>query len=173
MLRASHAFSGRLCILFTTGAVVSLFSGAVSGAVLTFEMTVAPDAESTPMTKVGDGFGDLAAGDFGAPLNAGLQGDGTARLVDSGNNGQDGYSVNNIGGGAGTFTIDMKVRANNTVQPGAGNDIRSMGVSDGTNQRGIRIEPAGMTLVNGTGPVAGGAASVDLSTFHMVRIVVK
>src|SRR5687767_12323038 len=144
----------------------------IQAAVYTFEMTLAPDAESVVMTKVGDGFGDTAAGDFGPPLSAGIQGDGSARFVDSGSNGLDGYEINNLGAGIATYTVDMSVRANNTTLPPSGNDIRSMGISDGTNQRGIRIQPTGMTLVNGSGPVAGGSATVSLVTLHKIRITV-
>src|SRR4051812_37248725 len=103
---------------------LTLPASSVKAAIYTFEMTVAPDSEPQPMTKIEDGFGDSGAGDFGPPLNAGLQGNGTARLVDSGGNGLDGYEINQLGGGISTFTVDMYVRANNTVLPSGGNDIR-------------------------------------------------
>ncbi len=155
------------------GALLAVNAPSARAAVQTYEMTVAPDAESPAMTKVEDGFGDSAAGDLGPPLNAGLQGDGAARFVDTGDNGFDGYYINGIGS---TYTIDMKVKANQTVLPSSGNDVRSMGFhdggTDGADQRGLRIEPGALTLVNGSGPVSGGTASVDLTTCHRIRIVI-
>ncbi|MBI4578918.1 MAG: hypothetical protein HY718_04395 [Planctomycetes bacterium] len=161
----------RASILFCAvySLLVSWTAGPVHADILYYELSVGPDAEAVPMVKLGDGYGDLASGDFGPPRNAGLQGDGTARLVDSGTHGKDGYYI--IGLGA-TFTVELRVKANGAVLPASGNDRRSMGIHDGGNGRGILIEPEGLTLVSGTGPVGGGFAAADLTSLHRIRLTV-
>jgi len=108
---------------------VGFFACAANAAVVKYQMDVALEAEAVPMTKIADGYGDVAAGDFGAPLWAGLQDGthgtaGTIRFVDSGSNGNDGLVLQGFAGG---WTADLSIMV--TTATGPGGDGRSIGVA--------------------------------------------
>ncbi len=174
------------CAVFPAILVAVVFAPAASAMPIPpeptywFEMTVAPDAEAAPMTKVGDGFGDLAAGDFGAPNFAGLQNGtngpaGTARFVDSGSNGNDGYYIQGFTGG---WSVDMRISveaAMSGIPPRHSLSVREASGSG----RGVGIEPNTggdsmiLNFVN-LGGVVGTAIVPDdplnASNFHMIRL---
>jgi len=128
----------------------AMFCGVASAAVVTWDMGVDLNgAQTWAMTKVGDGYGDVAAGDFNPPTNAGVnsiaQGPYNAfsRFVDSGSYGNDGFVMKNTAGTpiGQTFTIDMIVKGERQLN-GSG---RSMGLrvgnSGATISAGVGIEP--------------------------------
>lgn len=130
----------------------AMFCGWASAAVIVWNMgEQLNDAgkQTWAMTKVGDGYGDVGAGDFNPPTNAGInstvQGPYTAfsRFVDSGSYGNDGFVVQNgVQGTIGqTFTIDMIVRGERALNSNG----RSMGLRVGnagaTKSTGVGIEP--------------------------------
>ncbi len=134
-------------------------AGIAWGTILAYEMDVAPDDASlgtAAMTKVGGGFGDPAV-DFdagpqitGAPAgSAGLQGDGTARFIDSGNYARAGFYKTGLGN---VFTVDMRVMANwsiggNTITGGANgaSGMRSMAITNG-NAEGVLNSGPGVEI---------------------------
>jgi hypothetical protein len=144
-----------------------------------FEMSVPPDAEASPMIKIGDGFGDLAAGDFGAPNFGGLQDGtngraGTARFVDSGSHGNDGYYIQ---GFTGAWIVDMRISAEAEALPVT---ARCLSIREAAGKgRGVAIEPNTggdsmvLNFVSGAG-IVGTVIVPDnpmsTSNFHLIRL---
>ncbi len=139
-------------------------------AVYTYEMEVAPDKEPVhPMTDTGFGFGD--------PLDVppyGLQGDGTARFVDESPVTGGGFIVTGLAGGAANvFTVDMRIRVNrNTFTPYGSNAFaRSMSICNANDSgRGIRLRKDSIAFHDSG---VFGVGAVDLSDFHMIRMVMS
>ncbi len=146
-----------------------------------YEMLVSPDVdgrpgywsrkgtEYNPCRIWGDGFGDKAAGDFDAPINAGLQGDGTARFVDTGANGSDGFAAF-WNGARGSIYMRVKVNAGPTGTPGA----YTMFVRTGDPSIGIAIalDTDGIRLINQSGTVLGSWSGALNDDWHILRIQV-
>jgi hypothetical protein len=140
--------------------LVVLSIASVSPAASFYEMSISPDGDVIPMTKVGTGYG-IAPG--------GLQGDGTYRFVDApALSGNHGFWAGSL---SATFTIDMRVKSNRDTVTGNG-ARRSMGIHNGSVGRGIRIETAALTLVDGGGATIG-TATASLADFHRIRLVVN
>ncbi len=125
----------------------AVLSGTASAAVVTWDMGVALDgAQTWAMTKVGDGYGDVAAGDFPPTGNAGINSSELgpySRLVDSGSYGNDGFVMQNSVSTpiSATYTIDLIVRGERKVNStGRSAGIR-VGTATGTASAGIGIEP--------------------------------
>ncbi len=179
-------FSQSLSVLLTVQgfAVVT-----ASGAVLTYEMGVAPDAEPVPMTRAGDGFGSQAAGDFCGPNFAGFV-NGFAgcagRFVDSGATGTNGYYKD---GFAGAWTADLRISVE--VSTGGTGTIGNMNVAQASGNRGRAIAFLNSNDAGLGGPVAAPNAfrlqirhsgvidevnvpnnPANSTSFHMIRMVV-
>src|SRR3990172_6258470 len=103
---------GWVLLIATVG--VGFFACAADAAVVIYEMSVAPDAEAVPMTKYGTGFGQGGGG---------LLGDGTARFVDTGNFGNEGFVLQGFASG---WTADTRIAI--LANTGPGNDARSIGI---------------------------------------------
>jgi len=130
----------------------AMFCGWASAAVIVWNMgEQLNDAgkQTWAMTKVGDGYGDIGAGDFNPPTNAGVnpivQGPYTAfsRFVDSGSYGNDGFVMKNtVGTPIGqTFTIDMIVKGERKLNSTGRSMGLRVGNSGATISAGVGIEP--------------------------------
>ncbi|MBI4580951.1 MAG: hypothetical protein HY718_14685, partial [Planctomycetes bacterium] len=184
-----RCWTGILACLLLTGLA---WGQVISG----YEMTLSPDQEPDPLIKVGDGFGDAANGDFAWPLNpggfptgpAGLDG-GIGHFLDTDEasaTDPDHASAGFYKSGLGSiFTIDMRVKANWSVNGVAGRR-RSMGIHNGMTTAGqgaaIRLsaDPAtpGSGFIRFFGTTSGnevnlGQFNVALTDFHSVRIALN
>jgi hypothetical protein len=142
---------------------------------LNYEMD--QDLAAAGWIQYGGGYGSTIASpsDLGPPRNAGVQGDGTAKFVDSGaNNSKDGFILGGLGS---SFTVDMRIKVN-SAYAGSGSNQWVMGVNDGIYsapngsnlQRGILYDTGTIKIVNGTAGATTG--TVDLTAWHMIRLEV-
>ncbi len=118
-----------------------------------------------PARKLEDGFGDMAAGDFGPPKNAGLQGDGTMRFVDTGVHGYDGFST--WASERGNFYLRVKVNSGPTGTLGA----YTLGVhsNDPDRYMAIALDTDGIRLVGVSGTLVS-SGTIDMTTWRIIRI---
>jgi hypothetical protein len=156
---------------------IGLLATGAQGAIWCYEMAedlAVPQTNGSPAwLQSGDGYGDLAAGDFNLPEDAGRNKSGDpetcnavySRFSDTGSNGNDGYEM---GLDEPAFTVDMCVHGEEVT---AGSCPKSMGVRDSTlNGRGISIEPlAGgnslrMRFFDGAGGMHGDVQLADQAT---------
>lgn len=127
--------------------VCAMLAGTASAAVITWDMGV--DLASQGMTKSEDGYGDIAAGDFNPPTNAGINAtsigtyDAYSRFVDTGSNGNDGFTYQNgvNGSVAQTFTIDAILWGERAVNSTGRSASIRVGNNGGTASGQLGIEP--------------------------------
>ncbi len=142
-----------------------------------YEMFVSPDIDgfgkptaqgdrmiNTPARLLGDGFGSKAAGDFDA--GAGLLLDGTARFIDSGAHGSNGFLMKQYSSAGGSLYLRIKVNAD-TVGNNSAYTIGIGGAS--TYYMCVAIDTTGIRLVNNTGTIAS-SETIDMTTWRIVRI---
>jgi hypothetical protein len=135
-------------------AVAVVLAGSTNGwcqTIIGYEMTVPPNYETVPMTKVGGGFGDPATDDF-ADMHAfdggrapngpagvyqgsrSLDGAGVARFIDGGTEATRAAAGFYKAGLGNAFTVDMLVKANwsnVTGTFGSAGGARMMGITNG------------------------------------------
>ncbi len=144
-----------------------------------YELFVSPDIDGlgnpdkqnsrmvdTPARLFGDGFGSRAAGDFGPPRYAGLQWDGTARFVDTGAHGVNGFFIRQYSNVGGSLYLRLKVNAD--TLGGAGAFSIGIGGADGRCMC-LAFNTDGIRLVNNGGVIAASEA-IDMTTWRIVRI---
>ncbi len=142
---------------------LAIMGGTTSAAVITWDMGVdlSNSSQMAPMTKSEDGYGDVGAGDFGSPKYAGINPIcmctfvNYARFVDTGSNGNDGFTFQNgvdatIGQ---AFTIDMIVRGEDALNSTGRSASIRVGNNGETSSGQIGIEPGS---VYGDGSYGGG-----------------
>jgi hypothetical protein len=140
--------------------------------VLHWEFTVNPTEEPVPMTEAKGDAGDTRPDKSGYGSGRGLLGDGTAEFADENTGLLSGNYGFVIGSPVwtGAYTMDVRVKVVEDVVEAAG---KSMTIRNDSQQRGIKLRKADVTLINGSGPV-GGPWSVDLGTdFQILRFSVN
>lgn len=135
----------------TIGVVCAMFASVASAAVITWNMGVdlSSASQTSPMTKSEDGYGDIAAGDFNSPINAGINAtsigsyDAYSRFVDTGSHGNDGFTYQNGVNGtvAQTFTIDAILWGESALNSAGRSASIRVGNNGGTSSGQLGIEP--------------------------------
>ncbi len=152
-----------------------------SGEMYYYEMFVPPDIDGyanpvedtpRPMRMLGDGFGSRKAGDFAN--GAGLQLDGTARFMDTGAHGRNGFVVP-LRTDQGSIYLRMKVNKDTTgPSTSSTNYPFTFGfMIQGTGWTGAiaaDVDTNKIQLL--TGAPLGTAVSIDMTTWRIVRFQV-
>ncbi len=153
-----------------------------SGEMYYYEMFVPPDIDGyanpledtpRPMRMLGDGFGSRKAGDFAN--GAGLQLDGTARFIDSGAHGRNGFVIP-MRTDQGSIYLRMRVNKNTTGPSTADKKCAfTFGFmiqgSGWTGSIAADVDTNQIQLVRGT-PLSGAVATIDMTTWRIVRFQV-
>lgn len=139
----------------------------MDGATSTYGTWFGEDAGKFHSMKImGDGFGSRAAGDFGAPLYAGIQGDGTARFVDTGAHGCNGFICRPVSNDS-PFYARLKVNSDTNA-----GGMTFYANTNSANGMCVALDTNGVRLVTSAGTIAS-SDPIDMTTWRTYKMAIS